>query len=197
MNKKTKLQFKVIDLEYWEKYGINGLETVIDRKQEQMNENEQKDEAFWALVNEDGFTIPLTNDSVIKGSDLKRMGGYILLCKSFKKDGFDKYDEAIFKEVDVGFGVSERKTVYQAVDAILNGFGIATPKSKEAKKVFRNIFWVTRRSFKYETDLEEIKELRILKQLKEEEDNSFDPTKIEDYLPTDSLDEDFDLFGLK
>ena len=187
--------FKVIDLEYWENYGVDGLETVIANKETAIDENKDKDQVFWAIVNEDDFTVPLTNDTVIKGTDLKKMGGYKLLCKVFNDKGYDAFDEKVFKDIDQGYGVTKKETQYKAVDNILTEFGLKTPKSKEAKRIYRNIFWVTRRSFKYSEDEEEIEELKKLKDFKEDENNSFEPTKLADYL--DEEDTNIDLFGLE
>ena len=197
ITKNIRNNIQVIDLDYWSKFGVNGLETVISQKEEAIATVEQKEDEFWALMNKEDTTVNLTNGQVIKGFQLKKFGGYKLLIAKFKKEGYKAFDDLIFDDKDEGYGVKTKVTVFEAVDGVLDHYGLQKPESEEATRKYRDIFWVTRRSFKkVEFDVKELEDLKYLKDIKEEEDNSFDPTKIDDFFLEDS-EEEFDMFSLE
>ena len=197
ISKNVRSNIQVIDVDYWADYGINGLETVIGQKEEALSLVEEKEDKFWGIMNSEETTIRLTNGQVIKGFQLKKFGGYKLLRAKFDEKGYKAFDELVFVEEDEGYGVKTKRTVFEAVDKILEHYGLEKPKAKEAVRVYRDIFWVTRRSFKkVEFDVKELEDLKYLKDIKEEEDNSFDPTKIDDFFLEDS-EEEFDMFSLE
>lgn len=197
-NKLNKNLFEIIDLNYWSKFGINGLETVIEDKENEMDSDEAKNEAYWEEVTENGYTIFLTNDTTIEGINLKRLGGYKALCALLKED-YKHFDEKIFKQIDIGYGESRSITVYEVVDEILTHYGFKKPNTSSQKvlRKYRDIFWVARRTEKLiQFSEKELKDLRLLLDIRKEEKNSvYDKTELQDFLEKDETNIDF--FGLE
>lgn len=184
-------QFDIIDIEYFKNFGIEGLETLISRKEARIVELENKNQEFKAQMGEKGAIIVVDGKSVpahsiLKTSAFKRIFGI------FKKEGYNAFDEIVFKEVNVYGNIKETVTVYKAIDGILSKAGFDTPKSQnqEVMKYYRSIFWYIRRRFQIPELQKELEELKWYKELREEEDNSlWDKTTLEDYAFEDSEEE--------
>lgn len=185
----TKDTFSIIDCDYWDNFPIEAVESCVENKKGIKAESEEKDADFWSKVNAAGSTICLGNGSAIMGIQLKRFGGYLKLLKTFEEEGYDYFDDVVFYTVDLGFGEIEKKINQKSLDALLLDHGFKCPTKKFAvKKLYNDIFWVARRTFKYPQDELEIQELERYIELRQ--DNRCKNT----YVPRKTSVEDYDLY---
>lgn len=184
-------KFDIIDVEYFKEFGITGLETVISNKEQRIVELQDKNDEFKVQMGEEGAIIVVDGKTVPAHSILKTPA-FKRLFKVFKEGGYKVFDDIVFKQNTVYGNIKETVTVYKAIDGILSKAGFDTPntKSQEALKYYRNIFWYIRRRFQIPELEKELKELKVYKELREDEDNSlWDKTSLDDYSFEDSEEE--------
>lgn len=189
-----KQNFNIIDIEYFKDFGIEGLETLISRKETRIVELEGKNTDFKTQMGEKGAIIVVDGKTVPAHTILKTPA-FKRLFKVFKEKGYNAFDDIVFKEVAVYGNIKETVTVYKAIDGILDKAGFNTPetKSQEALKYYRSIFWYTRRRFQIPELEKELEELKKYKEFREDEDNSlWDKTTLDDYSFEDSEDLEID-----